>query len=305
MPQSRLKICSWNVNGIRAVAKKGFHDWLQASQFDIVCLQETKAHAEQLDTSLRTIEGYPFVEFNSAERKGYSGVANLIQEDSLPVKYNSGFELERFQSTPIEIEEIIAGKSTTTINYSKNKLSTSKLEEQIKNFNNEGRIIESCHRLNNKDYILFNIYFPNGGASTERLKFKLEFYEALLLYLEETLKQTPNIIITGDYNTAHHEIDLARPKDNTNTSGFMPIERVYLDRLEALGFQDTFRYLHPDQADAYTWWSFRTAARNRNIGWRIDYFYVSKTLVSHIQSAEIHSNIMGSDHCPISLELKL
>ncbi len=304
MSKSTLKICSWNVNGIRAVAKKGFHDWLQAAQFDIVCLQETKAHAEQLDISLKTIEGYPFVEFNSAERKGYSGVANLMQEDDIPVKYNRGFELGRFQSTPIEITEIIAGKSTTAINYSSKKLSIAKLKEQINNFNNEGRVIESCHRLNDIDYILFNIYFPNGGASTERLKFKLEFYEVLLLYLEETLKQNPNIIITGDYNTAHNDIDLARPKENINTSGFMPIERVYLDKLEALGFHDTYRHLHPDTA-AYTWWSFRTAARKRNIGWRIDYFYISDALLGKLKSAEIHSNIEGSDHCPISIELKI
>ncbi len=306
MPKSStLKICSWNVNGIRAVAKKGFHDWLQASQFDIVCLQETKAQAEQLDASLRTIEGYPFVEFNSAERKGYSGVANLIQADAVPVKYNKGFELERFQSTPTEIAEIIAGKSTTEIKYSSKKLSIAKLKEQINNFNNEGRVIESCHRLNGTDYTLFNIYFPNGGASTERLKFKLEFYEALLVYLEETLKQNPNIIITGDYNTAHHDIDLARPKENLNTSGFMPIERVYLDRLEALGFHDTYRYLHPNKHDAYTWWSFRTAARGRNIGWRIDYFYISQTLLTKLKAAEIHADITGSDHCPISIELKI
>ncbi len=300
-----LKICSWNVNGIRAVAKKGFHDWLQASQFDIVCLQETKAQADQLDKSLREIEGYPFIEFNSAERKGYSGVANLIQADSMPLEYSKGLTLERFASCPQEITEIIPGKSQTDIKYANKVISSDKLKEQVTNFNNEGRVLESRHRLNGIDYILFNIYFPNGGASTERLKFKLEFYEALLLYLETTLKENPNIIITGDYNTAHHAIDLARPNENTNTSGFMPIERVYLDRLEALGFQDTFRYLHPEQNDAYTWWSFRTAARERNVGWRIDYFYISKNLLPHLKSAEIHSDITGSDHCPISIILEV
>jgi exodeoxyribonuclease III len=329
-----VRICSWNVNGIRAVAKKGFLDWLKNSNFDIVCLQETKAQREQLEPELIEIEDYPFVEYNSAVRKGYSGVATFAKEQ--PMDFNFGFALERFATSPIEIAQINQGKKDTSLEFaglkqvfnsqnlytkslsaklstvdllnrlaSVKRLAKSKLQEQIQAFNDEGRVIESQQKLGKDNYTLFNIYFPNGGASTERLKFKLDFYEAFLIYIEELQKTQANIIITGDYNTAHQEIDLARPNENINTSGFMPIERIYLDRLEALGFKDSFRYFNPELAEQYSWWSFRTAARQRNIGWRIDYFYVSEALVPRLKAARIHADIIGSDHCPVSIELGL
>lgn len=278
------KLVSWNVNGIRAVSKKGFFDWLKATDFDVICMQETKALPEQLDDNLIQPEGFKKTEYNSAERKGYSGVANFFKESLEPVAVNYGFDLSKIDSK---------AKSKILKNYP---------EELINSFNSEGRVIESHHKLGGLEFILFNIYFPNGGASEERLEFKLKFYDFFLEYLEEYLKLNPNIIITGDFNTAHHEIDLARPKDNLKTSGFMPIERERLDSLEKLGFFDSFREFNTEP-DNYTWWSFRTAARKRNVGWRIDYFYVSAALKPYVKNAEIHQDVMGSDHCPVTLEL--
>ncbi|MDA0773174.1 MAG: exodeoxyribonuclease III [Cyanobacteria bacterium] len=324
-----IRLCSWNVNGIRAVAKKGFLDWLKNSDFDIVCLQETKAHRDQLESELTEIENYPFIQYNSAVRKGYSSVASFAKEQAL--EFNFGFEFERFKESPVEIESLDQGKKETSLTFKgvneilspqnlytelstvdlldrltgATRLSETKLKEQIEAFNAEGRVIESTHKLGKDNYTLFNIYFPNGGASTERLKFKLDFYESFLLYIQELKQTQPNIIITGDYNTAHQAIDLARPKENSNISGFMPIERIYLDRLEALGFTDSFRYLNPDVAENYSWWSFRTAARERNIGWRIDYFFVSEALLPRLKAAQIHAGVLGSDHCPVSIELEV
>ena len=166
-------------------------------------------------------------------------------------------------------------------------------------FDREGRILQAEF----PDFLLYNIYFPNGQQSEERLIYKLRFYDAALNLLQEQLKQGKEIIICGDFNTAHHEIDIARPKENEHISGFLPIERQWMDRLEDAGFCDSFRLLHPQTANAYTWWSMRTGARSRNIGWRLDYFYVSPGLKNRIVKAEILDQIQGSDHCPVLLEL--
>lgn len=265
--KSELKIVSWNVNGIRAVEKKGFHDAVKNFAADIFCLQETKAQKDQLGDSLLNLADYKQVDFNSAERKGYSGVANYFSKDSGLVDLRHGIEDEAFN----------------------------------KKYDVEGRVIKSKHKLGDLEFTLFNIYFPNGGASDERLKFKLEFYDDFLDYIEELKKSEKNIIITGDFNTAHHEIDLARPKDNLKTSGFMPIERERLDSLEELGFFDAYRSFYPELAEKYTWWSFRTAARKRNVGWRIDYFYMTDTLRPFLKAAEQHDDVLGSDHCPVSI----
>jgi len=300
-----VKFCSWNVNGIRAVAQKGFFQWLEASGFDIVSLQETKAQREQLEESFFSPVGYSRVEFNSAVRKGYSGVADYYKEGCQPREIKFGFDPALIASVarPLKISSVTQDKKAAYMEYAE-ALAESELEEQLKAFNLEGRVIENRLDLGlPSELIYFNIYFPNGGAGLERLKFKLEFYEFFLVYLRKLLETHPYIVITGDFNTAHHEIDLARPKDNTNVSGFMPIERVYLDRLQELGFVDSFRLQNPASADNYTWWSFRTAARNRNIGWRIDYFFISAALKPFLAEAKIHSDILGSDHCPVSINL--
>ncbi len=266
---STLKLISWNVNGIRAVSKKGFHSWLEEAQPDILCLQETKAKQEQLESSLIVDPRYPVISYNSAQRPGYSGVSNWFSPAARPLELSAGTGNPSFDAT----------------------------------YDIEGRVIRSLHQLGQINFLLYNIYFPNGGASEERLQFKLNFYDDFLELVSKQLSSQPNIIITGDFNTAHHEIDLARPAENIETSGFMPIERVRLDSLEALGFRDAYRHLHPDVADKYTWWSFRTMARLRNVGWRIDYFYITEGLLPYLSLAEQHDHIEGSDHCPVEIVL--
>ena len=254
-----MKIYSWNVNGIRAILKKGFLDWVKEEKPNILCLQETKAHPDQLGFELKQLANYQ-VTFASAQKAGYSGTATY--SDIQPKKVQIGLNETRFD--------------------------------------NEGRTIVSYY----PNFVLFNIYFPNGKASQERLQYKMDYYYFLLNYLKDLQKKEKNIIITGDVNTAHQEIDLARPKANEKISGFLKEEREWIDQLIKLGFVDSFRHFYPQQKDAYTWWSLRSGARERNVGWRIDYFFVSQNLIKNLQAAAIHKQVLGSDHCPISIELK-
>lgn len=253
-----LTLLSWNVNGIRAVAKKGFHDWLESAQPDILCIQETKAWKEQLDESLTNIDGYHSY-FAEAYKKGYSGVALYTKEEPISIK------------TGIGIEE----------------------------FDVEGRIIIAEY----PEFILFNIYYPNGKARAERLKYKLDFYEAFQLYAVELLKQGKKIIICGDVNTAHKEIDLARPKANEKISGFLPEERAWMDRFFEEGFIDTLR-MYNQEPEIYTWWDVISRARERNVGWRIDYFFVSENLKANMKDAFTLPDVMGSDHCPVGIKIE-
>jgi len=254
-------LISWNVNGIRAVEKKGFIDLAKEIGADILSLQETKAHKEQLSDELINIDGYTSY-WSSGERKGYSGVANYSK---------------------IEIEKAETGFGAD------------------ERFDCEGRILASYFG----DIVLLNIYFPNGQRDDERLQYKLDFYDATLVFCEGLRKQGKSLIICGDYNTAHNEIDLARPKANQKTSGFLPIERAWMDKFESFGYVDTFRTLHPDTTDAYSWWSYRAGARPRNVGWRLDYYYVSPELLPKLKRAEILSDVMGSDHCPVLIDIDI
>jgi exodeoxyribonuclease-3 len=165
-------------------------------------------------------------------------------------------------------------------------------------FDSEGRVLAADFG----SFILFNVYFPNGGASVERLNYKLEFYDSFMQHLAKLRDQGKGIVVCGDYNTAHKEIDIARPKENENNSGFMHVERERLDRLIDIGFIDTFRMFN-SEGGQYTWWDMKTRARERNVGWRLDYFFVSDELKARVASAAIHPGVMGSDHCPVSLEL--
>ena len=255
---STQKLISWNVNGIRAAYKKGFLDWFKDTKPDILCIQETKAHPEQLTKDLLSVKGYKSF-FSSAERKGYSGVVTYTKPE--PVNVTNGLGIKKFDS--------------------------------------EGRFIITEY----KEFILFNIYFPNGKASKERLAYKMDFYETFLKHLKKLLKQGKKIVICGDVNTAHKEIDIARPKENSKISGFLPEEREWIDRFLDAGFIDTFRVFN-QEPDNYTWWDMITRARERNVGWRIDYFYISENLKKNLKSAFILSDVMGSDHCPIGIELK-
>lgn len=168
----------------------------------------------------------------------------------------------------------------------------------IEEFDTEGRILIAEY----EDFILFNIYFPNGKMSDERLDYKLRFYDAIMDYSKNLLEEGKNLIICGDYNTAHREIDLKNPKQNEKSSGFLPIEREYIDRFLEIGFIDAYRHFYPDKIE-YTWWSYMFKAREKNVGWRIDYFFVSNNFISKIKDIEILTHIQGSDHCPVKLTI--
>ncbi len=260
-----MKILSWNVNGLRAFYKKGAFNTIFEQDPDIFCLQETKAHPEQLPEELIKPTGYYAYFDHSKTRKGYSGVAIYSKEKPEKVEYSIG----------------------------------------SKNHDQEGRMIIAYY----KDFVLCNGYFPNGGEEAERLKYKLEFYELFLKFIESVRKTSgPNgkkrsIIFCGDVNTAHNEIDIARPKENSNHTGFLRIERDWLDKVIKKGYIDTFRHLHPKEIK-YSWWDMKTFARDRNVGWRLDYFFISPDLLPHLKRAEILDSMMGSDHCPVLLELK-
>lgn len=254
-----MKIISWNVNGLRAVYKKGNFKWLLETSPDIFCLQETKAHPDQLPDELRNPAGYFSYFDHSKIKKGYSGVAIYSKIKPDKVEYGMG-----------------------------------KPE-----FDNEGRLIVAYFG----DLALINIYFPNGGGGPIRLKYKLDFYDKFFAFIEKLRKEGKKIVFCGDINTAHKEIDIARPKENKDNTGFLPVERAWMDKLISAGYADVWRNLHPDTKDTYTFWDMQTFARERNVGWRIDYFFVSPDLLPLVKNAEIFGEILGSDHCPISLEL--
>jgi exodeoxyribonuclease III len=259
MPSKKFRIVSWNVNGIRAIWKKGFPEWLKSENPDVLCLQETKAQPDQLTEEVMKYNNYKTY-FFSAEKKGYSGVAVYSREE--PIRIKNGFDNPTFDS--------------------------------------EGRVLE----VEYKDFVLFNVYFPNGGRGPERVKYKLDFYGELFKRAEKVRKTKKNIIVVGDYNTAHKEIDLARPGPNTKVSGFLPEERAWIDKIVDMGYVDIFREFN-DKPEQYTYWDQITRARDRNVGWRIDYFMVSSEMKPMISNATIHPTVMGSDHCPIELEIKL
>ncbi|MFN8007848.1 MAG: exodeoxyribonuclease III [Terriglobia bacterium] len=252
-----IKITSWNVNGIRAIQKKGFLDWFENLAADIVCLQETKAHLEQLNEPLTKVPGYKSFWF-SAEKKGYSGVATYTRTEPVSIQYGFG----------------------------------------IPRFDNEGRVLVTEYPT----FMLYNIYFPNGKRDQVRLDYKLDFYKAILSHWEQQRKRGKKLIICGDVNTAHKEIDLARPKENEKISGFLKIEREWIDTLLERGFVDVFRHFNREPHQ-YTWWDMLTRARERNVGWRIDYFFVTGDLMPRIKNAWISPEVMGSDHCPVGLEI--
>jgi exodeoxyribonuclease-3 len=254
-----MKILSWNVNGIRAIAKKSFFADLKLLDPDILCIQETKARDNQVAETLAPLNGY-HIYSNSAERPGYSGTAVITKINPLNV--------------------------TKGIN--------------IKEHDTEGRVL--C--LEFKPYFLINVYVPNSGSELLRLGYRQNWDKAFFNYLKSLEKIKP-IIVCGDLNVAHKEIDLARPKENYNkTAGYIQEEIDGMDRLTGGGMADTFRRLYPDATERYSWWSFRAGARSKNIGWRIDYFLVSESLLSSVKDAFILEEITGSDHCPVGIELK-
>ncbi|MEK7460086.1 MAG: exodeoxyribonuclease III [Patescibacteria group bacterium] len=255
-----MKIVSWNVNGLRAIHKKGNWADIINKNVDILCLQETKAEAIQLSEEVRSPIGYFSYFSHSMMRKGYSGVAVYTKQEPLKVEEGMG----------------------------------------IKDMDQEGRLLVLYY----PEFVLLNCYFPNGGVGPERLRFKLEFYDNFLKFIEKLRKNGHKVVVCGDVNTAHEEVDLARPKENENNTGFLPEERAWIDELVYHGYIDIFRHMHPHTRDAYTYWDMKTGARARNVGWRIDYFFISPDLLKSVKHATIMSDFSGSDHCPIVLELK-
>ncbi|MGC6466012.1 MAG: exodeoxyribonuclease III [Akkermansiaceae bacterium] len=254
-----MKLISWNVNGLRAVLKKNFVDFVLDSDPDILCLQETKARPEQVDLPLEL--GHYRSYWNSAEKAGYSGTAIFTKTEPNDVRLGCGSE---------------EGDS-------------------------EGRVIT----LEYPDYFLVTVYTPNAKNELARLPYRMEWDIAFRTFLKNLEAEGKPVVMCGDLNVAHEEIDLARPKQNRKSAGFSDEERAGFSELVKAGFVDTFRHFHPEKTEAYSWWSYRGGARAKNVGWRIDYWCVSESLSPKLKSASINDDVMGSDHCPVSLEVDL
>ncbi len=250
-----MKLISWNVNGLRACLTKGFAESMAALDADVICLQETKLQAGQLNWSMPGYTDY----WHYAQRKGYAGTAVFSRIP--PLQVITGLGDDRFDA--------------------------------------EGRTLI----LEFQQFWLVNVYVPNAQNELARIDFRLAWEDALLARLKE-LEQTKPVVLCGDLNVAHNEIDLKNPGPNRGSAGFSDQERAAFTRLLAAGFVDTFRHFYPDLAGAYSWWSYRFNARANNAGWRIDYFVVSQSLQPRLQSAAIHPHILGSDHCPVELVLE-
>ena len=260
-----MKIISWNVNGIRAVEKKGFIDWILKCGADVVCIQETKAHKGQLSLQLinpgADSDGNGPVYrsyFSSAKRPGYSGTAIFTK------------------SEPDSVE--IMGDDR---------------------FDDEGRVTIAKF----KKLAVISAYFPNSQDAGARLDYKIAFCDAMLKKCDELVKDGFNIVLCGDYNIAHKPIDLANPKANEGNAGYLPEERAWMDKFTSSGYTDTFRHFC-EEPKQYTWWSYRFHAREKNIGWRIDYQCVNHDFIENVKSSVIMSDVTGSDHCPIMVEVE-
>jgi exodeoxyribonuclease-3 len=257
-----MRILSWNVNGIRAVEKRGFVPWLAAESPDILCLQETKAMAEQLSGDLREPrdnKGEPYKAYwASAKRKGYAGTAIYSKVEPLDLGY-------------MGVEE----------------------------FDDEGRVLQADF----KDFVLICAYFPNSQDAGARLDYKLRFCAAMLDLCDRLRDRGRHLVLCGDFNIAHTPIDLARPRENEGNAGYLPEERAWMDTFTAAGYADTFRRFHPGEEGHYSWWSYRAAARARNVGWRLDYHCVDEAFLPRIRTAVIRSEVEGADHCPVQIEI--
>ena len=258
-----MKIASWNVNGIRACYGKGLLDFVESESPDILCLQETKAHLDQLEPEFQLLNVYPVSYWSSCStRKGYSG----------------------------------------TCTYLKKSCQKQWKEMGIKKFDREGRFVITEH----SHFILLNVYFPNGALTEERHMFKQEFLQRMLIFLKDLEKKSKKpLILLGDYNVAYMDQDVFSPQTLGQTSGFLPEERAWFKTFLDQNFIDVFRYFYPAKEKAFTWWSYRENARRNNRGWRIDHVCVSQQLKSQLKNITIHDKQLGSDHCPVSIEIDL
>jgi len=254
------KLVSWNVNGVRAVHRKGFVEWLDTELPDIICLQEIKAAKDQFPKNIIEHEKY-HVFAKPADRPGYSGVCTMCKEKPLKMIDKIG----------------------------------------IDKFDVEGRTLITEF----KDFVVINCYFPNGQRDHSRVPYKLEFYQAILDVCEEYWAQKKNVVLTGDFNTSHRPIDLANPKANKKSTGFLLNEREWIDNYLEAGLVDCFRALHPEAEGEYTWWTYRNNCRERNIGWRLDYFMVNKGFMKKVKACSHRPDVHGSDHCPVEIEISV
>ncbi len=259
MPKKKITLLSWNVNGIRAVLKKGLLKWMDTCGAEVICLQETKATPQQLGPEVTAHDAFHSYWHSSSVKKGYSGVATFSKIKPLHVAYGWGDE----------------------------------------RFDGEGRALMTEF----PEFVLLNVYFPNGKMGTDRLNYKLEFYEAFLKLIDTLKAKGKKIIFCGDVNTAHLPIDLSRPRENEKISGFLPVERAWIDRVVEHGYLDSLREFHPE-AGLYSWWDLKSGARARNVGWRIDAFFVQKELRKHLKDAFLLPQVTGSDHCPAGITLE-
>lgn len=253
-----MKIISWNVNGVRAVVKKNFYDFIEEHQPDVLCLQETKADPDQVSEALRSLLGYTVYAY-SAQRKGYSGTAVATRVEPLSVRYGIG----------------------------------------IPEHDTEGRVLT----LEFADFYLVDVYTPNSGSELLRLGYRQQWDGAFYDFVK-SLEQTKPVLVCGDMNVAHTDIDLANPAANYNkAAGYMQAEIDGMNRYLSGGLVDTFRHFYPDKPAEYSWWSYRGGARARNVGWRIDYFLASEALMPQVQQAFILQQVQGSDHCPVGVSV--
>lgn len=253
-----MKIISWNVNGIRACAKKGMIDFIMKENADIFAIQEVKANLSQLSDSIIKLPGYNFKLF-SAQKLGYSGVGIYVK-DNMKCDFREGLK--------------------------------------IKEFDLEGRTLE----LWTDNFVFINAYFPNSQPEGKRLDYKVSFCEEMLSRMNK-IRKNKNILLSGDYNIAHTPIDLTHPEDNERSPGYFPEERAFMDKFLKSGYIDTFR-MFTKEGEHYTWWSYRTNARERNVGWRIDYHSVNSEMKDKIIKSYHNTNILGSDHCPVTINIR-
>jgi exodeoxyribonuclease III len=295
----QYSLYTWNVNGIRAISKKGFLEWFETTQPDVLAVQEIKADAEKMSEWWEAVSGQKLKTSEITNDLGFG-------DEYVPVKVKS--KKSEFVNTGIfdnydivwHACSIKKGYSGTTIFYRKDKFNNAKVGTGlgVSKFDDEGRITI----LDSENFVLINGYYPQGGREG-RIPFKLEFYEEVLKCVKEYQKEGKKVILCGDLNTTVADIDLARPNENRKTTGCLPEEREVLENLTKLNLVDAFRYFYPDKPDEYSYWDQITRARDRNVGWRIDYFLVDEKLIPNLKECKMHQDIFGSDHCPVSIIL--
>lgn len=299
-----MKLISWNVNGLRACVQKGFIDFYKTIDADIFCIQETKMQENQLTDEIKNLSTNEY--WSSAEKKGYSGTAVFTKQK--PINVTIGIEPKVAEIIKLKLKENKKKLASNENQNEKQDFSKELISEEESSKNdsllleqsNEGRIIVAEY----EKFILVNCYVPNSKRRLERLDYRVKWENEMREYLAYLDKIKP-IIYCGDLNVAHEEIDLKNPSSNHNNAGFTDQERNQMTNLLQAGFTDTFRYKYPDAKDKYSWWSYMFHARENNAGWRIDYFIVSDRIKNKIIDSKIHSEVLGSDHCPIELDIEL